>query len=135
MSLGVVLAAAGAVACQPPARVVTSDVGIEAVIAEPREEVVSLLGDTLPPAQLAPATRRLYEERYAEARHAYERARRDADSIIWVGRRAAYLGRYRRAIAYFSEGIMSHPNDPRMFRHRGHRYITVRELDNAIYDL
>ena len=28
-----------------------------------------------------------------------------------------------------------YPDDPRLFRHRGHRYITVREFDRAIADL
>jgi tetratricopeptide (TPR) repeat protein len=35
----------------------------------------------------------------------------------------------------FSEGIQKHPSDPRMYRHRGHRHITVRKLDNAVGDL
>jgi tetratricopeptide (TPR) repeat protein len=44
------------------------------------------------------------------------------------------LWRYRDAIATFSKGIALHPNDARMYRHRGHRYITVREFDRAIAD-
>jgi tetratricopeptide (TPR) repeat protein len=35
----------------------------------------------------------------------------------------------------FSEGIQKHPKDARMYRHRGHRYITIRELDRAVTDL
>jgi tetratricopeptide (TPR) repeat protein len=58
----------------------------------------------------------------------------DADAIIWVGRRLGYLWRYQDAIAMFSKGIAAHPNDPRMYRHRGHRYITVRQFDRAIGD-
>jgi tetratricopeptide (TPR) repeat protein len=58
----------------------------------------------------------------------------DADAIIWAGRRLAYLWRYRDAIAMYSKGIALHPNDPRMYRHRGHRYITVRDFDRAIAD-
>lgn len=65
----------------------------------------------------------------------YERDPDDADSIIWLGRRLAYTGDYRAAIRTFSEGIGKHPDDPRMYRHRGHRYITVREFDRAIADL
>ncbi|MBT7583655.1 MAG: hypothetical protein HN572_11875 [Kordiimonadaceae bacterium] len=34
----------------------------------------------------------------------------------------------------FSEGIRKHPTDARMYRHRGHRYITIREFDRAIED-
>ena len=37
--------------------------------------------------------------------------------------------------AAFSRGVAAHPEDPRMYRHRGHRYITVRELDKAVADL
>lgn len=57
-----------------------------------------------------------------------------ADNLIWVGRRVAYLGRYKEAIGVFSKGIEKFPNDPRFFRHRGHRYITLRCLDDAIKD-
>jgi tetratricopeptide (TPR) repeat protein len=58
----------------------------------------------------------------------------DAGAIIWVGRRYGYLWRYRDAIAMFSRGIALHPTDARMYRHRGHRHITVRQFDRAIAD-
>ena len=50
----------------------------------------------------------------------------DVDNIIWYGRRTAYLGDYREAIRIFSEGIEKHSKDARMYRHRGHRYISIR---------
>lgn len=75
------------------------------------------------------------EAQLAEARAAWEKDRDDADALIWVGRRAAYLGRYREAIDVFSDGIARHPNDARMYRHRGHRYLTARETGKAIADL
>jgi tetratricopeptide (TPR) repeat protein len=59
---------------------------------------------------------------------------KSADAIIWVGRRLGYLWRYREAIEMFSRGVAAHPEDPRMYRHRGHRYITVRDFDRAITD-
>jgi tetratricopeptide (TPR) repeat protein len=46
----------------------------------------------------------------------------------------AYLGHFREAIEIFTRGISLHPYDARFFRHRGHRYISVRELNNAIVD-
>ena len=55
--------------------------------------------------------------------------------MIWLGRRTAYLGRYREAIAIFSAGIEKFPAEPRLFRHRGHRYVTTRRFDAAIADL
>jgi tetratricopeptide (TPR) repeat protein len=74
-------------------------------------------------------------EKLEAARVAYEQDPGDADSIIWYGRRMAYTGDYRNAIRIFSEGIEKHPRDARMYRHRGHRYISVREFDRAIEDL
>ena len=68
------------------------------------------------------------------ARAAYQADTTSADALIWLGRRTAYLGRYREAIEIFSTGVERFPDDPRFLRHRGHRYITVRELDNAIAD-
>ncbi|MBY0477245.1 MAG: hypothetical protein K2Q24_06340 [Chitinophagaceae bacterium] len=57
-----------------------------------------------------------------------------ADHIIWYGRRLAYLARYDEAIAVFSKGIALHPTDARMYRHRGHRYLTTRCYNKAIAD-
>lgn len=59
----------------------------------------------------------------------------DADALIWVGRRLGYLGRFRAAIAIFSRGIAQHSDDARFLRHRGHRYITLRQFTRAIDDL
>src|SRR5690606_28397619 len=56
------------------------------------------------------------------------------DALIWVGRRQAYLGRYTDAIATFSRGIERFPSDARFYRHRGHRYLTTRQITKAIAD-
>jgi tetratricopeptide (TPR) repeat protein len=75
------------------------------------------------------------ESDLAAARATYEKNPNDADALIWVGRRLGYLGRYRDAIAVFTEGAKKHPKDARMLRHRGHRWITLRDFDRAIRDL
>lgn len=98
-------------------------------------EATSLLGRPLVSAAPSPEQAKKLEAELAAARAAYEASPGDADAIIWLGRRTAYLGRYRDAIAVFTEGIDKHPEDARMYRHRGHRYITVREFDKAIADL
>jgi tetratricopeptide (TPR) repeat protein len=98
-------------------------------------EAVSLLGQPLSPPPMDSATRSALEANLAAARAAYDHTPENADSIIWLGRRLAYLARYRDAIEIFSIGINLHPDDARLYRHRGHRYITVREFDNAIRDL
>jgi tetratricopeptide (TPR) repeat protein len=69
------------------------------------------------------------------AYQAWEANPKDADATIWLGRRYAYLGEFRAAIAVFSGGIADHPTDARMYRHRGHRYITVRDFHAALADL
>jgi tetratricopeptide (TPR) repeat protein len=98
-------------------------------------EATSLLGAPLYAVERPLERRQQLEADLAQAYAAYERNPDDADAIIWLGRRVAYLGRYRDAIGIFSEGIRKHPDDPRMYRHRGHRWITVREFDRAVQDL
>ena len=78
--------------------------------------------------------KREMEARLNEARVRYEANPSDPEAIIWLGRRAAYLGRFREAIEIFGEGIKKFPRDSRFYRHRGHRYITVRRFDLAIDD-
>lgn len=98
-------------------------------------EAISLLGDTLRPAPLAPATRARLEQQLADARAAAESDPASADAAIWLGRRTAYLGRYNEAIAIFGRAIERHPDDARLYRHRGHRYITTRRFALAERDL
>ncbi|HET7293516.1 MAG TPA: prolyl oligopeptidase family serine peptidase [Vicinamibacteria bacterium] len=95
----------------------------------------SLLGRPLTAVALSEATRKDFEAKLAQATADFTRDPDAADNVIWLGRRTAYLGRYREAIAIYTRGLEKHPGDARLLRHRGHRYITLRELDNAIADL
>ncbi|MFM8911574.1 MAG: tetratricopeptide repeat protein [Flammeovirgaceae bacterium] len=56
------------------------------------------------------------------------------ENFIWLGRRQAYRYKIEQAIETFTKGIRQYPNSYRLYRHRGHRYITVRAFDNAIAD-
>lgn len=58
----------------------------------------------------------------------------DAEAIIWVGRRLGYLWRFNDAIAMFTKGIALYPDNPKFYRHRGHRYITIRQFARAQAD-
>ena len=69
------------------------------------------------------------------ARMNYLKNPSDPDVMIWLGRRIAYTGDYHGAIDVFSQGIRKFPEDARFYRHRGHRYISIRQFDNAISDL
>lgn len=64
----------------------------------------------------------------------YESDSLNVDHIVWLGRRIAYLGDYKKAIDIYTKGIELYPDNARYYRHRGHRYITLRQLDNAIND-
>lgn len=94
-------------------------------------QAFSLLGEPL----FAPEPSDTALEQYKEAKAVYEQNPDDADAVIWYGRRTAYLGQYREAIEIYTEGIHKFPGDARFYRHRGHRFISVREFDKAVADL
>ncbi len=97
-------------------------------------EATSLLGRKLSTPEIAPDAQARMEAQLATAVQVFETNREDPDALIWVGRRTAYLGRFREAIGIFGDGIKRHPTDARFYRHRGHRYLTIREIDLAIAD-
>lgn len=70
-----------------------------------------------------------------EAKQQLYRAPTQADSWIWVGRRLAYLGRYRAAQRVYTQGLVMNPASYRLLRHRGHRWLTLRRFDRAEVDL
>ena len=110
--------------------------GLSAVLTASMQnaEATSLLGRKLSTPPIAPDARVRMEAQLATAVQVFETNREDPDALIWVGRRTAYLGRFREAIGLFTEGITRHPTDARFYRHRGHRYLTIREIDLAIAD-
>ncbi len=71
----------------------------------------------------------------AAARAAWERHPANVDSIVWYGRRTAYTGDFAGAVAIYSEGLRLHPDEPHLLRHRGHRYLSLRDNAAAIADL
>ena len=103
--------------------------------ASPRFQTISLLGDTLRTLPLAPAVRQRYELQLADARRAYEHTPTNVDSIIWYARRLGYLGRLRESIEVYARGVALYPDNPWLYRHRGHRYISVRDFAAAVRDL
>jgi tetratricopeptide (TPR) repeat protein len=136
-SLSVLLVCVGLVSCKSAPRDVTDGMmraGTSGVAPRP-VEATSLLGVSLYRPTLDSATR-------ARLTADLERAQADAranpgsaDALIWVGRRHGYLGEYQMAARVFTEGVRRFPDDPRMLRHRGHRYVTLRLFDEAVADL
>ena len=99
-----------------------------------KPEATSAFGKPLHPMELSAETRKPLEANLAAAEAEYAKDPKSEDAIIWLGRRQAYLWRYRDAIETFSKGLALHPNSYKLYRHRGHRYITVREFDRAVAD-
>lgn len=83
---------------------------------------------------LTDSSKKILEQKLSEAKSNYDKDNNNADNIIWYGRRTAYLGNYEEAIEIFTKGIAIHPKDARFYRHRGHRYISIRCIDKAIDD-
>ena len=94
----------------------------------------SLTGEALYPPPLAADVEQQRQAQLEEAQADFE-AEPNLDNAIWVGRREAYLGHYREAIDTYTEALREHPDAPELYRHRGHRYITLRGFDAAIADL
>ena len=91
----------------------TTPLGKEFTISEPSEKLMN---------------------QYNEAKEIYKAYPDSIEALIWYGRRTAYLGRYNDAISIYSKGINQFPKEPRLYRHRGHRYISIRKFDEAIID-
>lgn len=87
------------------------------------------------PPKISDETKKLYEQKLAEAKAKLTIDSNFAEHIIWYGRRTAYLGHYMEAIDIYTKGLAMYPTNSRFLRHRGHRYITVRCIDKAIADL
>jgi hypothetical protein len=113
------LAACAAVSSDRPA-------GVEAIEVDGREL------RTLP---LSESARAPLEAELAAAERVAAASPDDVNATVWLGRRLGYLGRFREAIDVYSRGLERHPGHPELLRHRGHRFITVREFARAEADL
>ncbi len=76
-----------------------------------------------------------HEAQLADAEARLAESPDDAERIVWVGRRLGYVWRMQEAIGVFSRGIEAHPEFAPLYRHRGHRYISLRQFGSAITDL
>ncbi|MGE3173006.1 MAG: FAD:protein FMN transferase [Planctomycetota bacterium] len=92
-------------------------------------------GRPLPRPTSPPATQQEREAALAAAEVALRARPDDVDAVVWVGRRLGYLGRFRDAIAHYTAALERHPREPHLLRHRGHRFLTVRDFEAARADL
>ncbi len=99
------------------------------------QEATSLFGETLYRQRFSPERQAELETNLAEAQAHFDEDPDKVENIIWLGRRLAYLWRYHDAIDVYSTGLAAYPDEPRLYRHRGHRYISTRAFDKAVTDL
>jgi tetratricopeptide (TPR) repeat protein len=102
--------------------------GLLVLAAEPVPEVVSPLGA------------RFYSK--PDEKHAIAEAEKqlaadptNVDRLIALGRAQVGVWRLRDAIDTFSRAIKLAPDNARLYRLRGHRYISSRQFDKAVADL
>ena len=102
---------------------------------EKKPEVVSLLGKKFYAIPAKGEELAKLQNDLKEALMKVEANPADPENIIMYGRRLAYLWRYHEAIEIYSKGIEKYPDYAMLFRHRGHRYISIRKFDKAVVDL
>jgi tetratricopeptide (TPR) repeat protein len=127
------LALTGALACAPGETAPSQPAEQEP--AATRVEATSLLGTPLQRPTFSPEQLGRLIANRDEAQARFDASPEDEDAIIWLGRRTAYLGHYNDAIDIYTRGIERLPESHRLFRHRGHRYISLRRFDDAVADL
>jgi tetratricopeptide (TPR) repeat protein len=91
-------------------------------------------GSTIPAPTMSALQQHMLDSQLTIAKAQLEKEPSNADHIIWYARRLGYLGRYTDAVEVLTGGIRLHARDARLYRHRGHRYLTLRCFDKAIAD-
>ncbi|MGH7672871.1 MAG: tetratricopeptide repeat protein, partial [Gemmatimonadales bacterium] len=71
----------------------------------------------------------------ARAESALAAEPRSVERIIQLGIAQSGARQFREALRTFTRGLRLAPNDPVLYRWRGHRYLSVREFDRALDDL
>jgi tetratricopeptide (TPR) repeat protein len=96
--------------------------------SETKPEIVSLLG----------VRHYAQSDDKGEIAKARERLASDPNNvelIIALGRAQASVWRYNDAIETYTRGLKIAPENAMLYRHRGHRYISIRQFDKAVTDL
>lgn len=104
--------------------------------AEARDpvEATSLMGRPLMRVEPPEETLDELQENLAMARARWKSAPSE-EAAVWVGRRLGYLGRYQESIEWFTRRLQEYPQSFRLRRHRGHRFLSLRNFERAAVDL
>lgn len=108
---------------------------LAAEAGQDKPEVMSLLGRPLFAQPATGKELKKLQTALTEAAKAAAAQPADVDACIAHGKALAGLWRYHDAIAVYSDGIAANPGQALLYRHRGHRFLSVREFDKAVVDL
>lgn len=120
--------------CQTPNREASKVRNLAISEEKPINKIVSFLGEDLIGKELSNEAREKYEKNLQEAKERLDLNPDSLELIIWYGRRLAYLGRYLESIQVYTDGLNKYPLSYKLRRHRGHRYITTRQISKAVDD-
>jgi len=98
-------------------------------------ECTSLFGEPLFSPPVDPERAADLQKGLDESLARLEASPTDPEALIDYGRRLSSVNRFADAVEVFSLGLQRWPDDVRLLRFRGHRYITLRKFDLAIADL
>jgi tetratricopeptide (TPR) repeat protein len=101
---------------------------------------ITLAQNTGMPEYVSPSGAKFYAQAdeknvVAEAQKKLAADPQNIDLLIELGRAQASVWRYQDAIATYTRGIAIAPKNAMLYRHRGHRYITLRMFEKAVKDL
>ena len=106
----------------------------ETPVTAQKPVVVSLLGAQFFEPAWSPQEKTVLDSNLYLAKEQFEKDASE-ENYIWYARREGYYLHFDKAIEILNEGIEQYPNSYRLYRHRGHRLISLRQFDNAIADL
>lgn len=113
----------------------SQEISSNSLLDDESYEAISLFGKPLTRPELTGAALQKREYEFSLAKKDYDNFPDSLEFIIWYGRQLGYMSRFKDAIQVFSEGLTLFPDSYQLYRHRGHRYITLRKFDAAIVDL
>jgi tetratricopeptide (TPR) repeat protein len=126
------------------AALLLSACGTDREAADPQEAIPEIVMDPIEAARAPQAVSLFGDSLYAledttgaiaEADRALEDAPDDVDLLIAAARVRRNFWQYRQEMALYTRAMELAPDDWRLFRFRGHRFISIREFDAAIRDL
>ena len=102
---------------------------------DPDFQTRSLMGKELRTPPISDQARQRLEANLRKAEERLKINPRHHGNLIWLGRRTAYLSRYRQAAEIYSRALELYPQSAHLLRHRGHRSISLRRFADAAADL